>query len=435
MTIINRPALPNWGNRITQEIAFKTTVFRAEDGTEVRVGTAVEPRVSWAYEAASFNGRNLAERVLPGRIQGALQRIPDPVEKFIVEVSATATFIQPVYWDETAGQFLQTYSFAVGDVLYLDGHGFCTVTATSVVVAEPSGAVMDVTVDNTPPEGVYTIHLTNVARQENRGAATLPSSLVTQRQLDYRVQPPLGGSYLLNPAVTFPEYRGYPLHDFRINWATTPRHEVSYDSRDFDQGYGVPFNRQVGQLINQSTFNVVGASQAEVREVIAAFINARGRHGSFYAPVALPSISLRTPAVEGNLAVVADIHPDYLDVWNEQILRNIMLVSEDGKQPNGITNVEARAGGAIITLDAPITAEAAGATSFRWLAKSRFSNDTLAVKWETNEIANFAFAITAIIDSFHEIRINEFRIMFGDYYVAWPSGPLPNPASNPWEDT
>ena len=427
---INREVTPNWGQRVEQTFAFSTKLFRAEDGSEVRVATALDPRVMWKFTAVHFKNRNKGEKYLPGRNQGAEQRIPDPVEKFVATF-ASGVFFQP---NRLVGGFnVAKFAFEVGDVLFVAEHGFCTITGVGVASSPPEGIIYNATVDNPPPDGAHMVHVTRVVRNNNTMTGLMMTSSVGQRTVNVSMVPPVDRTHLMDSAVEFPQYRGYPLFDFDVDWSTNPQHEVSFETRGIDTSYGIPFTRQIGQLVNQSTYKLVGMSEEKVREIIAQFIQSRGRHAPFYAPAALPTVPLRIPAVEGSQTVVADLDPEDIAVWDQQILRNFLIDGPGESQPTGIVNAEAGSGGTIITLDAPVTAGAAGATSMRWLTKSRFSNDEMKLVWETNTAATVSFAITALIDSFHEIRMGGYRIFFNGVYVTFPKTEFTETPTNQWD--
>lgn len=429
---IDRGVIPNWAAGVDQTLTFQTYIFRAEDGMEVRTATALEPRVGWKYTATMFGKNNTGDRFLPGRNDGSQQRIPDPVEKAKVVIdSGVFTVPTNVLSD---GTFEPKYDFAEDDVVFVGGHGFCNVVSVDLVSTSPSGVVRSVSLSNTPADGTHDVHLTRVVRHATKGSSTLLTSRVGQRNVNFDMQPPVVRSYLMDADLTFPEYRGYPLFDFGHNWRVSPKHDISYEVRGLDTSYGQPFLRQVGQMVNESTFHVSAFTQAEAKTVMSQFIQSRGRHAPFYAPVALPSVALNAPAVEGERLIYTDTPPEELAVWDMEILRNLVLEGPT-RQPVGIMDIREDGAGSVIEFDDPVKAEAAGAMSVGWLAKCRFSNDTMKVKWETNTKAEISFGVTALIDSFHEIRMNGFRIMFNGNYVVFPSVGFPDATvTNRWED-
>jgi hypothetical protein len=429
---INRGVIPNWAAGVDQTLSFKTHIFRAEDGTEVRTATSLEPRVGWKFTATMFNNKNTGDRFLPGRNDGSQQRVPDPVEKMKVVIQSGVFTVPSVSYAN--GDFGPKYSFEDDDILYVAGHDFCEVTDVSVVAASPSGAVFGVTLSNPPVDGTHEVHLTRAVRHNTKGSSSLLTSRVAQRKVDLNMQPPLVRSYLMESDLEFPQYRGYPLFDFHHNWRVNPKHDISYEVRGLDTSYGLPFFRQVGQMVNESTFHVSVFTQADAKTIMAQFIQSRGRHAPFYAPMALPSVVLSEPAVEGLRLIRTDTPPEELAVWDMEILRNLMLEGPS-RQPVGIVDIRADGAGSIIEFDDPVKPEAAGAMSVGWLAKCRFSNDELKIKWETNTKAEISFGVTALIDSFHEIRMQGFRIMFNGNYVVFPSVEFPDATvTNKWDD-
>lgn len=428
---IDRNVTPNWESGVEQTLKFKTHVFRAEDGSEVRTATSIDPRVNWKFRASHFGSRNTGEMFLPGRNQGRLQRIPDPVEKFVATFSSGAFMIPSHY--ETPTSFVRKFQFEVGDFVFVAEHGFCEVTAINIVATSASGATFEAVVNNAPEDGAHIVHVTRIVRPATSGSGVVFTNTVGERSVDVDLHPPLIRSHVLDGGINFPEYRGYPLYDFKQNWGSQPQHNVSYESRGIDTSYGIPFTRQVGQLINQSTFQFSGFSEEQVRTICTQFIRSRGRHAPFYAPVALPDVPLSQPAMLGSNQVRTALLPPDLAVWDQQVLRNFLIDGPGGTQPIGLVNVEAGFGGSVITLDEPVNADAEGATSLRWMAKSRFANDGLKIQWQTNTVANVSFAVTALIDSFHEIRAGGFRVMFNGYYVVFPTVEFPQSVPNQWD--
>ena len=276
---IDRGVIPSWAAGVDQTLSFKTHIFRAEDGTEVRTATSLEPRVEWKYTATMFGKRNTGDRFLPGRNDGSQQRIPDPVEKAKVVIESGGFTVPTNMLAD--GTFEPKYDFVVGDVVFVAGHGFCNIVTDTLLASSPSGTVRGVTISNTPVDGTYDVHVTRVVRHNTKGSSSLLTSRVGQRKVDFDMQPPLVRTYLMDADLTFPEYRGYPLFDFGHNWRVNPKHDISYEVRGMDTSYGLPFFRQVGQMVNESTFHVSAFTQAEAKTIMSQFIQSRGRRAPF----------------------------------------------------------------------------------------------------------------------------------------------------------
>jgi hypothetical protein len=202
-----------------------------------------------------------------------------------------------------------------------------------------------------------------------------------------------------------------------------------------DYGYGSTYHLQPQEQSRWSgSFTCLARTREEATAAAHFFFHRKGRLGPFYCPTWQRDVEVVSGLTTGSTSLT--VHGTTAHTLFSQSLsyRNLAFVTRQGFTPIGIFRTEVVGDNTVLTLDAPLPSGAEMVRFVSWLLMARFATDQFAVVWKTDQVAEFDFSITSLLDRFFELQIAGDRITFGGDYVVMPPH-SPEPVFIPMEIT
>lgn len=419
-------ARPNWRDPVKVEWEYKTEIFLSRDGTEQRRALRSKPRrtVEFTKTSAGSAGRSFRSNL--ANTSRSLSVMEDFVNRVAIQSpgSPTLTTINLAapaeYWVRVGG----------GVVVNTSGNQqFRTIVgATTASITLDNSAVVN---SGTKVAPVI------IGRVSDRQSFRRLTSNVTDGALTFEGEPTMNPDPAQREGDGDFMHHGFPVANFRPNWAETPNESFPQRFDVLDYSYGKTFVHLLeAQSRWEGSATFVGRSRDDVYQAEGFFFRRRGRLGAFYMPTWQRDMELVSGTTEASTSVTVE-GVEAFDLFNGSfVYRNIALIASDFFISVGVKSVEVLGGNTVLTLDAPLPAEAPKVSYISWLMMVRFATDQFAVRWSTDGVAEFDFSLVGLFDRFYELNASLDRITVDEDYITFP--PFNRKASvvspTPWID-
>jgi len=231
-----------------------------------------------------------------------------------------------------------------------------------------------------------------------KGAKTTHhTALATVGLLPFRCEP---GSDL-RTEYSSPEWNGLPLFDIQPNWATQPSGE--WMSQRLEADFGLGRRNWINPIdwhdfILRFRYSEIGRQKA--LDIIDFFRNRRGQNLPFWAPSWLADLPPIFPISSGTSAFKVagqDFGKAYRD---SPIHKAIRFRLRDGtviyRKVTSVTLVsDADGDNTLLSVDLPFSQDIApeDVVYISWVYFARFAQDSLTVKWLTDEVADMTLSV------------------------------------------
>lgn len=410
---------PNWDSGVVEAYEYRTSIVTSENGTEQRAAARVEPRIEISFRADAIHG--LAERVIAD-----LNAWPE-----------NGLWVFPVYWrfvrlsgDHPAGTLTLDVDTATmpwwlvpGTKIVLDGKDVQEV-ATVASIAANTLTLEEVT--------------TGTFYSSDKVCLGFDVRYASEHSLEALMAPHRGGTITLEvdpgsnpewviPALPDGHHEGYPVLDFKANWATEI--EFAFENlRDMaDNGRGrVSAHRIKNFSTHTQSFEVTGTSRDALDDVLHTFMACRGMLRSWWMPTRTNDMRLAVDTLAGasTLTVEGDA---YQSIPSDEVWNTVCVVWPDGAaQLNRIDSVADASGDTVFTVRDPWERDIDSTVRTYWAIFGRFGSDRIEIEWENASMGRAQLSQKAN----RNVYVDEI----------WEGGPLwqgeinpyPNPPNITW---
>lgn len=381
---------PNWRTAVSVSYEFDTVVMTSRDGTEQREARRQTARVD-------LNFRSWFR--------------PDAATRMLADIhkDQNEPFVLPVTW-RTARIDV---GCAIGEsAIYLDGNApFWAVPGTAVIlfngqayeVSEIEAVDADeiLLFDPVASEQVSggTITFAYRARAQDTIDFVAETTDLLEATLKFDVVP--GSDTQVYPQRSDVLFEGLPVFLEKPNWNGPPRIKITEEREIVDAGFGVS---AVGTPVaystmqNRLTFNPRTREATEL--MIAHFLWAKGRRGSFFMPTwqrDLRIIGAGALATESAFTVEgADVHAGYA---GSPVYNMVMVTFPDGQyQVNRIASMALDTGNTVVTFVDPWEQDLPATCRVSWCPLVRSTVDRLEVNWLTTDVAEIEMTIQTLVN-------------------------------------
>lgn len=409
-------APPSWDRAVEVEWEYKTDIFQTRDGSEQRRALREKPRrrIDFSHHVKGEPGRALRS-LLAHNARGPMvmadmtmaEDHPSPVTQTVT----TLEFENIPYWART-GYPLVVLTGGQSQVRGIQAAHGTTVSLSAPVTVAPTTRIAPGIFGRLTDSSSYErlTNTTGVARFQFQEEPT--AMLDPLMPLEHDAQP---------------YFRGFPVFDFRPNWATPVKETFPQLNDVFDTGFGKVFTHLVeAQARWTGAFTCLGRDRREVKRAQDFFFRRKGRRGAFYSPTWQRDMDLVSPPKAGATTVTVKGVDSYELFNGSFVYRNLAFVAREGLVLVGVKSSVISGGNTVFTLDAPLPAQVESTLFASWLLMSRLSSDQFSVVWRTDRVAEFDFNISGLYDRFYELNIALDRITFAGDYLTFP--PFPSEA-------
>ena len=364
------PLSPN--EPLRQQYEWRTDVLRAHDGTQQRVSTRSNPRLTLQYNVTFPSEANIRQQK-----RDLFTTIADDV-------------ILPV-WQEP---FVLTASSLVGSVDLFGDFAFRDfIDNDFLLLISPNESVSELVRVNSSTDGQITLEnalnnsfsigsslyptlFVNLSDGSSfdRHPVNVAETSLTGRVQDLRQLGGRGGS--ISNFASLPLLDQNPLNNDLVDEGFT----INYDQIDYGNRFEIFSAQQFPNIAQARTFRV--ANRQELQNWKVFLDTVVGQREPFFHPTFRPDLQISEQPIVGGAQISIQSIDQYAPLWfPRQTYKQIMIVTADGqRQPRTVTSVtELIDGTTLLNLSSPLTATLLGSTIRRieFLQKARLGSDNV----------------------------------------------------------
>lgn len=388
------PHHPNWASAFRHQIAFRTSTWRAQDGSQSRTATRFEPRETFSYQAAALTPddfeavrrdmvlRQRQEIVMPrwGRAANLAAAVPAGATE--IPVSIVHGWMRPGAELALVSGAAPSHLTGLAEILSVSG---ATITLTAALPApHPAGAVV---------AEAFRGQLAASARFD------LPAAQMGVLAVRFDVTP--GAAAAAAAGTPGETLGGLEVLTEPPNWGRGVDEDFRVRRETVDPGYGVPANLHPedtsevlvrSRLLRTTPAGAVGVEQFFRRHL--------GAHTAFYAPSEVADFRAAS-AAQGGLDTLTVAGTAAADLFGGDMHRAISLHTADGSRVvRRVSGAAVSGGNTVVTVTEP-WAETLPPSAIRRvgaLHRAYFGTDTLTIDWLNQSTAQIDLRVERVKD-------------------------------------
>lgn len=376
----------NWRGRVSEELQFKTSITRSQDGTEQREAMRRNPRLTLQFGTVLTQAG--LQRHMADLAAGSSELFYLPFSWRNVDLDSPATAGSAIL------EVVEVPFWLVPGSLIVISDG---ATEEAAEVASVSGTTVTLVADLSLGYAAGSrVNQAYLARAQDNVQFEATLSGLWQGNIRYDVDP--GSLAEAAPTSTPGTFEGREVWMEKPNWRRAPRLQFEGERSVFDPGRGkialAAWENDIKQTV---TLEYTGLNRDRSEALIAFFKRMKGRRTGFYMPTWADDVPVETTSLAGTSSLEVT-GGGFRAAYENSRVYNVLAARWSGGsyQVNRVVGFADAGGNTSLTMRDAWAQDVTPETTISFCPQWRFASDTLSVEWQTDTVAEVEFPMMAI---------------------------------------